>query len=155
MKHFRKRLDHFWKRWRREYLVNLPEKHKTPKRTSEVAQINVGDIVLVHDDSKKRGFWSLGKVEELITGIDNKVQGAVVTVYTGGRHTKLLRRSIAHLYRLEIHHQQAIGAPIESMSSSTTESVESNDSQPSNVSRPTRPKRETEFSLTTSYNLIT
>ena len=40
----------------------------------------VGDIVLIHDD-KPRGFWKLGRVEEIIVGRDGHIRGAVLEVY--------------------------------------------------------------------------
>ena len=40
-------------------------------------QIVVGDIVIVHSDERKRGFWNLGRVEELIKGSDGQQQSFV------------------------------------------------------------------------------
>ena len=91
---------------RSEYLLSLREQHKIPRGTTEKPQVTVGDIELVHDDSRKRGFWNLGKVEEIISGVDGRVRGAVVTVYTGGRCPTLLRHSIAHHYPLEINSEK-------------------------------------------------
>ena len=39
--------------------------------------IAVGDMVLVYEDSKPRGFWKLAKVESLVTGTDGLTRGAV------------------------------------------------------------------------------
>ena len=48
------KLAHFWKRWRNEYLVNLREFHRT-KSGRVVKQVQVGDVVTVFEETKKRG----------------------------------------------------------------------------------------------------
>ena len=64
--------------------------------------IKVGDIVVVHSDEKRRGFWNLGKIEELIVGRDDEIRGAIVRVYTGQRKSKLLRRPLQRLYPIKV-----------------------------------------------------
>ena len=54
-------LKHWWKKWKHEYLVDLRESQKVGE-----AYIVVGDVVTAHEDNTPRGFWRLGKVEELI-----------------------------------------------------------------------------------------
>ena len=51
-------LQHFYKRWRQEYLTSLREFHRTT---------GVGDIVQVHED-KHRINWKLAVVEGLVQG---------------------------------------------------------------------------------------
>lgn len=58
--------------------------------------------MVVHDDTKRRGFWKLGKVEKTLPGRDGLVRGAVVRVYTGGKRSKLFRRPLPRLYPLEV-----------------------------------------------------
>jgi len=41
-------LKHFWKRWKLEYLTSLHEFHKTTG--NNVQKVQVGDVVLVHND---------------------------------------------------------------------------------------------------------
>uniref|UniRef100_A0A1X7UB03 DUF5641 domain-containing protein n=1 Tax=Amphimedon queenslandica TaxID=400682 RepID=A0A1X7UB03_AMPQE len=65
--------------------------------------IQVGNIAVIHSDEKKRGFWSTGRVEELLTGRDGNVRPAVVRVYTGLRRSKLLRRPIQRFFPIEVH----------------------------------------------------
>lgn len=91
-------IDKFWKRWREEYLVELRESHRHSKGTSDPDPIAVGDIVLVHSENKRRGFWKLAKVEDLITGQDGAVRAAVRV----GRST-ILRRPLQRIYPLEIN----------------------------------------------------
>ena len=54
----------------------------------------------MHDD-KPRGFWKLAKVQELITGRDGWVRGAIVKVHSG-KNSAILRRPLQRLYPLEI-----------------------------------------------------
>ena len=60
-------LQHFEKRWKREYLASLCEYHKTTGNNQQ--SIKVGDVVTVHDDIPKV-HWKLAVVEKLITGLD-------------------------------------------------------------------------------------
>ena len=57
--------------------------------------------MVVHNDDKKRGFWNFGIVEELITGQDDEVRGAVIRVNNKNK-SKLLRRPVQRLYPLEV-----------------------------------------------------
>ena len=41
-------MKQFWVRWKQEYLTSLKEFHRTTGKNDQ--NINVGDIVLVHDD---------------------------------------------------------------------------------------------------------
>ena len=69
-------LDHFWARWRKEYLLELRESHKKLHK-SNPDTVSVGGVIIVHDDGP-RGFWRLGIIEKLIKGKDSQVRGAVV-----------------------------------------------------------------------------
>ena len=45
-------LSHFWRRWKREYGVELQEHHRGMKRTSNGRSIKQGDIVSVMQEGK-------------------------------------------------------------------------------------------------------
>ena len=51
MNHLNNILDHFWNRWRREYLTELRENHR--KRNPDVSNIAKGDVVIIHDDTQR------------------------------------------------------------------------------------------------------
>ncbi|KAJ8409426.1 hypothetical protein AAFF_G00228270 [Aldrovandia affinis] len=53
--------DVFWKRWCKEYLLQLQERQRwsTPGRN-----FCVGDVVLIVDDTSPRNSWSLGRIVE-------------------------------------------------------------------------------------------
>ena len=59
-------LQHFWRRWKAEYLLELREFHRAREERGSMYIIQVGDIVTVYDESHPRGLWRLGKVESLI-----------------------------------------------------------------------------------------
>jgi len=105
MNHLRKTLDHFWKRWQTEYLLELRECHRHYKRTDKKGDpLYEGQIVLMHSEKCLRGFWKLAKIEKLIKGSDGHVRGAVIRLPTKGNRTNLLRRPLNCLYPLEIDH---------------------------------------------------
>ena len=56
--------EHFWTRWRREYLADLREYHRLnyaePDRVAKV-----GDVVLIHQENTSRSSWSVGVIERL------------------------------------------------------------------------------------------
>lgn len=53
--------------------------------------VEVGDVVVVHEEEKKRGEWKIGVVESLVKGKDSIVRGAKVRVVTKGKLTHLSR----------------------------------------------------------------
>ena len=61
-------LAHFWKRWRREYLLELCDPHRYHSSNTRIEQLAVGDEVVVHDDTLPRGFSKLGVIEQLLPG---------------------------------------------------------------------------------------
>ncbi|CAB3986224.1 Hypothetical predicted protein [Paramuricea clavata] len=63
--------------WSNEYLRSLRERHRT-KKTKRGFTPKVEDVVIISDDEKKRGQWSLGVVEELVAGKDGEVRVAKV-----------------------------------------------------------------------------
>ena len=94
-------LDHFWRRWSKEYLIGLREMHSHYKNSSRTPRVAVGDVVIIHSDDQPRGMWRLGKVEELLTGPDGEHRAAVLRVAGQGRSAKRLRRPVQRLYPLE------------------------------------------------------
>ncbi|MES9974415.1 MAG: DUF1759 domain-containing protein [Candidatus Thiodiazotropha sp.] len=87
--------QHFWTRWRNEYLTSLREFHRYKRRDGHKAR--VGDVVLVHKDSP-RNTWPLGVVHELLPGGDGAVRAARVRIKGG-----ITTRPITKLYPMEIN----------------------------------------------------
>ncbi|XP_058816511.1 uncharacterized protein LOC131679785 [Topomyia yanbarensis] len=86
-------LDHFWRRWVREYLPTLTRRTKWFEETKP---IEPGDLVVVIDESRRNG-WVRGRVKEILPGKDGRVRQAVVQT-SGG----LFRRSVSNLAVLDV-----------------------------------------------------
>lgn len=105
VKHLANVINQFWKRWRREYLLELRESHRNNQGRSGDSPIAADDMVLVHDEHQPRGFWKLARVKETIVGKDGRVRGAVLKLPAKDGQTTLLRRPLQLLYPLEINCQ--------------------------------------------------
>ena len=97
-----KLLSHWWNRWKHEYLVNLRESHNFATKGIGQANVTVGDVVTVHEDKTSRGFWRLGKIEELIVSKDKRVRGATVKVSSPTGRMTLINRPLSKLFPVEV-----------------------------------------------------
>ena len=114
VKHLNHVLNHFWKRWRTEYLSSLREVHAHISRRSpgdSNSQISVGEIVIVKDEHLPRGLWKLGIVQEVLKGRDGLTRAAVVKIASRDRQHTILKRPIQLLYPLEIHCETTTTTP--------------------------------------------
>ena len=91
-------VNHFWERWRKEYLTSLREYQKIVQPNDNLPMIKIGDIVIVHEKSQPRAIWRMGKIEEVIKGIDGHIRGAVVRI---SKTNSLIKRPINLLYPIE------------------------------------------------------
>ena len=91
-------LQQFRSKWKREYLTSLREQHRHTTKSSNIPDINVGDIVLVMDECKtNRNLWRLSRVESVVKGVDHEIRGATVRLANGN----LLSRPLVKLFPLE------------------------------------------------------
>jgi len=86
-------LDEFKMRFRKEYLSQLVQRGKAEK----CRNFQIGEVVLVGDDNKKRWQWPLAKIIELFPGKDGNVRVAKVKTAAG----KLVR-PLQRLFPLEV-----------------------------------------------------
>ncbi|GFU50195.1 DUF5641 domain-containing protein [Trichonephila clavipes] len=93
IKYRRKLFNDLRQRFRREYLSELIQ--KSNEKSSR--EPKVGEIVLIGDDNKKRLFWPMAKIIELITGRDGKIR----TFKRKIQHVTVLR-PVQRVYPLEI-----------------------------------------------------
>ena len=78
-------LEHFWKRWLQEYVINLRETHKHSRKIqSSKTLISVGDIVLIYESNISRAKWKIGRIYELNFSTDGNVRSANVSVMVNG-----------------------------------------------------------------------
>lgn len=86
--------DHLWKRWRKEYLLLLRSAHEAAPKTPP--RLQVGDIVMVHDDSPPI-TWKMARVTELLPGGDNIARACCLRLASGS----IIRRPVQKVYLLE------------------------------------------------------
>lgn len=55
-KHLGNVINHFWKRWNHEYLLNPRESHRQQRPRGASCDISTGDIVIVHNQGHS-GYW--------------------------------------------------------------------------------------------------
>ena len=87
-------IQHFWQRWRHEYLTSLREFHKCSGINTESAK--VGDVVLIHDDNP-RVNWKLALLTSIKRGRDGLVRSVNLCTANGTTN-----RPITRLHPLEV-----------------------------------------------------
>jgi len=101
-------------------LLNLHESHSLKAKGGGRDLIQVGDVVVLKDNTSKRIFWRLAVVNELLKGNDDLVRAAIVMLVDPLGGHKLLRRSTKHLYPIEVSHDQVSMLPNQDESSSNS-----------------------------------
>lgn len=71
------RSQHFWVRWKREYLHTLQQRRKWTSTTNDIKK---GDLVIVKDMKSPQRFWPLARVTDTHPGADGITR--VVTIKT-------------------------------------------------------------------------
>jgi len=98
-------IEHFWKRWKTEYLFELRETHKKLTRKNANELIHENYIVLISEENVKRNEWRKGRVSKLLRGRDGKVRGAELVVVNKNGNG-ILRRPINKLFPFEYQHSR-------------------------------------------------
>ena len=93
-------LNHFWRRWSKEYLIELRDAHRNQKADSTLAK--PGEVVVIHDEGCPRGFWKLAVIEKLIVGKDGHTRGAVLRLPSKDGQRTTLQRPLQRIYPLEV-----------------------------------------------------
>ncbi|GFW30301.1 integrase catalytic domain-containing protein [Trichonephila clavipes] len=104
IKYRSKLLKDLRQRFGNEYLSQLIQK----RNEKESRDPQIGEVVLVGDDNKKRLFWALAKIIELIPGRDGKIR----TIRLKTQHGKILR-PIQRIYPLEIRSNENLQRGLE------------------------------------------
>ena len=103
MNHLSRTLQHFWNRWKKEYLLELHELHHMHEEKGSTYTVSEGDIVTVYDEGHPRGHWRLGKIESHLWCRRTGPRRLHVRVMSRKGRPKLLRRPLQHIYPLEVH----------------------------------------------------
>ena len=85
-----------WKRWTKEYLRGLRERHNL-ERDGKLITLAVGNVIIIHSEDRSRGKWPLGIIEALNTDRDGVIGGAKLRA-RGGHND----RPVNQLYPLEL-----------------------------------------------------
>ncbi|XP_071161139.1 uncharacterized protein [Mytilus edulis] len=86
-------MEHFWNRWKSEYITTLREFHR--QTGNNLQTIQVGDVVQVQDDKLPKNRWNIAVVDELITGNDGFTRAAIIRTSAGQRLTRVLPKRAA------------------------------------------------------------
>ncbi|KFM77345.1 hypothetical protein X975_06234, partial [Stegodyphus mimosarum] len=89
-------LEHLWKRWKEQYLLDLRTAHHSDN-LSHSKELKVGDVVLLEGSTKSKLLWELGVVIELYRGRDQHVRSCLIKTSKGQ-----IKRPIQLLYPLEV-----------------------------------------------------
>lgn len=87
--------QHFWARWRTEYLHHLQQRSKW--QTSCDSSPQVGDMVMIQEDNVPPMSWPLGRLVEVHPGKDGVTR--VVSVKTKGG---VLKRAVTKIALLPV-----------------------------------------------------
>ena len=68
----------FWTRWRREFLQLQQLEQGRRKWTKKERNLQVGDLVMLVDDSLPRGLWKMGRIKETKPSVDGLVRSVLV-----------------------------------------------------------------------------
>jgi len=109
VKYLNELLEHFWNRWRYDYLLSLREYKSNIKSTSNT-EPKVNDIVLIFNDKQPRQQWKMGRIIELLTSKDNRIRSAKVII---GKTRNIIDRPINRLYPIEYSNETNIEQSID------------------------------------------
>ena len=103
LKYIQKLLDHYWSRFRKEYLQELSEQQWYSQwkfKTDE--SLLIDDVVKIKDENyTPRNQWRQGRIINVVTGSDNLIRGASIECVINGK-ISVIQRPIQKLIPLEI-----------------------------------------------------
>nr|CAI5846059.1 unnamed protein product [Callosobruchus analis] len=87
--HMQQMVQHYWQRWRKEYLSELQSRMKWKQRYPEL--LKIGSLVVVKEDKSPPCSWPLGRVVALYPGQDGFTR-VVKLKLKGGEVTRAINR---------------------------------------------------------------
>jgi len=87
--------QHFWQRWSNEYVTQLQQRHKWTEKSK--ADIKIGTMVLLRDETVSPMHWRLGRIVALHPGKDGLVRIVDIKTSKG-----ILKRSLPKLCILPV-----------------------------------------------------
>ncbi|XP_057369923.1 uncharacterized protein LOC130691034 [Daphnia carinata] len=107
----RKLLGIWWENFYKEYVADLEKFHCPSPRSTK--SVEVGQVVLIHDDHCKRSKWKTGRVAKIYPSSDGKIRRVAVLIAnksTGVGSTPIYR-DMKTLFPLELHAGQIDNDP--------------------------------------------
>lgn len=95
-------MQHFWKRWKTDYISELQCRHRWQKTKGELLE---GALIIIKDDNSSPTEWRLGRILSLHKGQDGVARVASIKTVNG-----VVRRSYNRLCLLPID----VGNPVDS-----------------------------------------
>ena len=97
-------MDHLHNIWRKQYRDSL-QRHA--KWFTRQPNIKVGDLVVVHEEKVKRGYWKLARAVEILLSSDSSVRKVKISIASFDDQRKavsptILERSVRQLCLLEL-----------------------------------------------------
>ena len=96
--HTKLMLEHFWSRWKKDYLLSLWAHVAHYKRGSS-QHPSINDIVIVYEEKQPRQRWRMGKIVENIESKDKNIRSAKVLF---GKTKTVVTRPINRLYPVDL-----------------------------------------------------
>jgi hypothetical protein len=63
-----------WRRWQREYVLQLRTYHEVRRPARQGPKFKVGDIVLLQEERTLRHMWKKARIDELLQGRDGRIR---------------------------------------------------------------------------------
>ena len=93
-------------------------------------------------DTCRQLFWKLGVIDKLLTGKDGNVRAAIVRVPESQRNNKLLRRSVKHLFPIEVRQEASLNDALTGSRDSSPLIGQTNSSTLDSTPQVTRPRQQ-------------
>jgi hypothetical protein len=77
-KRTQKMADDFWKRWEKEYVLELRKLHEVSQPKERSGNFRAGDIVVLQEDRRHRHLWNKARVKKLNVGRDGAKRTAAL-----------------------------------------------------------------------------
>ncbi|XP_017461672.1 PREDICTED: uncharacterized protein LOC108355009, partial [Rhagoletis zephyria] len=98
-------LQHFWHRWKEEYLVQLQSRSKWARPTPN---LQVGDVVAIQQEQLPPSRWRIGRITAVLPGSDGLVRVVTIescTFERGFCRKHLCQRPVQRLCRILQAHE--------------------------------------------------
>lgn len=87
--------QHFWKKWQKDYLVQLQNR---PKWQKDIPNVQENMLVLLKDENSSPLNWPMARIVRIIPGKDNKVRVVELKTKTGTYLRSITKIAILPIY---------------------------------------------------------